>query len=45
MTGTLTEVMPAVSLDGAPVGSGAPGPVTLRLRTAFREMVDRECRG
>jgi D-alanine transaminase len=45
MTGTLTEVMPAVSLDGAPVGSGRPGPVTLRLRTAFRELVDRECRG
>ena len=45
MTGTLTEVMPAVSIDGAPVGTGRAGPVTLRLRGAFREKVDRECRG
>jgi D-alanine transaminase len=45
MTGTLTEVMPAVTLDGRPVGLGRPGPLTLRLRTAFREKVDRECRG
>ncbi len=45
MTGTLTEVMPAVSIDGKPVGSGRPGPLTLRVRAGFREKVDRECRG
>jgi D-alanine transaminase len=43
MTGTLTEVMPAVSLDGKAVGGGAAGPVTLRIREAFREIVRREC--
>ena len=43
MTGTLTEIMPAVSIDGKPVGRGTAGPVTLGLRAAFRELVAREC--
>lgn len=43
MTGTGAEVMPAVTIDGKAVGNGRPGPVTLRLRAAFREMVQREC--
>jgi D-alanine transaminase len=43
MTGTLTEVMPAVSLDGQAIGGGAAGPTTLRIRDAFREIVRREC--
>ncbi|HYE97687.1 MAG TPA: D-amino acid aminotransferase [Planctomycetota bacterium] len=43
MTGTVTEVMPAVQIDGRPVGRGTAGPVTLRLRDAFRELVRREC--
>ncbi|NPV72044.1 MAG: D-amino acid aminotransferase [Firmicutes bacterium] len=30
-TGTLTEIMPAVVLNGAPVGQGQPGPVFHRL--------------
>jgi branched-subunit amino acid aminotransferase/4-amino-4-deoxychorismate lyase len=30
-TGTLTEIMPAVVLNDAPVGSGQPGPVFHRL--------------
>ena len=44
MTGTLTEVMPAVRIDGRPVGDGRQGPVSLRLRRAFREKVEKECR-
>lgn len=44
MTGTLTEVMPAVQLDGKPVGGGRQGPVALKIRAAFREKVDKECR-
>jgi D-alanine transaminase len=44
MTGTLTEVMPAVSLDGKPLGPGRPGPVTLKIREAFRARVEEECR-
>jgi len=30
-----TIVIPVVTIDGAPVGSGRPGPVAKRLRTAF----------
>lgn len=43
VTGTLTEIMPAVSIDGKPVGNGKPGPVTLKLRAAFRELAAKEC--
>ena len=43
VTGTLTEIMPAVSIDGKPVGKGIPGPVTLKLRGAFRELTSKEC--
>ena len=30
-----TIVMPVVTIDGNPVGSGRPGPVARRLRAAF----------
>ena len=43
VTGTLTEIMPAVSIDGKAVGTGKPGPVTLKLRAAFREVTAKEC--
>ncbi len=36
--GTTTEVLPIVSLDGHPVGTGRPGPVSLRLSSLFREL-------
>jgi len=39
-TGTTTEVRPTVVLDGAPVGRGAPGPVTRQLSEAYRRAVD-----
>lgn len=42
MTGTTTEVTPVASIDGRPVASGKPGPVTLRLQEAFRALVRRE---
>lgn len=42
MTGTLTEIMPAVALDGKAVGSGAAGSLTLRIRAAFRELAEKE---
>jgi D-alanine transaminase len=35
LSGTTTEVMPVTRLDGRPVGSGTPGPITSRLRDAF----------
>jgi D-alanine transaminase len=35
LCGTATDVMPVVTLDGAPVASGQPGPITARLRDAL----------
>jgi D-alanine transaminase len=35
ITGTTTDVAPIVALDGQPVGSGTPGPVTRRVQQAF----------
>ncbi|MBX3520318.1 MAG: D-amino-acid transaminase [Xanthobacteraceae bacterium] len=33
-------VMPVVAIDGIPIGSGEPGPVTLRLREAFHRQAE-----
>jgi len=39
LTNSLMEVMPLTEMDGKPVGSGTPGPLTKRLLTAYRELV------
>ncbi|MBT9258550.1 MAG: aminotransferase class IV [Clostridiales bacterium] len=39
ITGTTSEVTPAVGLDHQPIGGGQPGPITLRLKEAYRELV------
>lgn len=36
VTSTLKELTPMVALDGAPVGNGAPGPVTKELLSRYR---------
>jgi len=41
LTGTTTEVMPVVRVDGRPVGSGKPGVVTRRLMEAYRAEIGR----
>ena len=33
--GSTTDVTPVVTLDGKPVGTGKPGPVTVKVREAF----------
>lgn len=38
LTSSLREIVPLVRLDGEPIGSGAPGPVTLLLLRSYREM-------
>jgi branched-subunit amino acid aminotransferase/4-amino-4-deoxychorismate lyase len=35
---SIREILPAVSLDGAPVGDGAPGPAAAGLQRALREL-------
>ena len=37
ITGAGALVMPVVSIDGAPIGGGAPGPVATRLRALYIE--------
>lgn len=36
ITGTTTEVVPIIKLDGKPVSGGKPGPVTLRVMDLYR---------
>lgn len=36
ITSATNLVMPVITIDGAPVGNGAPGPVALRLREAYK---------
>lgn len=38
LTGTAAEIIPAVKLDGRPIGDGKPGPITERLIEAFRSL-------
>ena len=37
LTGTTVEVLPVVRIDGKPIGSGEPGPVTRQLAKRFAE--------
>jgi D-alanine transaminase len=39
LTGTTSEVMPLVEVDGRPVGDGKPGPVTRALQEAYNRAV------
>lgn len=39
ISSTIRELLPVVRVDGTPVGSGRPGPVTQRLLAAFRDKV------
>jgi D-alanine transaminase len=35
LTGTTTEVLPVVAVDGRRIGDGTPGPITRKLREAY----------
>ena len=39
LSGTGAEVLPIVSVEGTPVGTGRPGPITRRLQRAYFELV------
>jgi branched-chain amino acid aminotransferase len=38
LTGTAAEIVPVVKADGRLIGSGKPGPITVRVIARFREM-------
>ncbi len=42
LTGTAAEVIPVTKVDGQVIGSGSPGPVTLRLFKAFHDLASGE---
>jgi D-alanine transaminase len=39
LTGTTSEVLPVVRVDGMPIGDGRPGPITRRLHEAYAQAV------
>lgn len=39
LTGTTTEVVGIISVDGKPVGAGKPGPVTVRLENLYMNAI------
>ena len=39
LTNSIIEIMPLIEVDGKPVGSGKPGPVTQRLMAAYKKLV------
>ena len=41
VTGTMGGLTPVTRLDGRPIGSGAPGPVTKRLTELFADLTAR----
>jgi D-alanine transaminase len=40
LSGTSMEVTPVIQVDNRKVGRGGPGPVTVRLREAYKKMLD-----
>ncbi len=40
-TGTMGELAPVLELDGRTIGTGEPGPMTVRLSALFRELTAR----
>ena len=44
LTNTSMEVMPVTRVGKRRIGRGKPGPVTLKLRKAFKALVQEECR-
>ena len=43
LSGTTTEIMPIVTIDGKPVGGGKVGPITQKIQKSYKEMIAREC--
>ena len=39
LSGTSMEVTPVIQADGWKVGKGIPGPITVRLREAYKNML------
>ena len=42
LTGTAAVLIPVVKVDGRTIGSGRPGPVTMKLLKAFKELTKKD---
>jgi len=42
LTGTAAEIIPVSNVDGRPIGTGSPGPLTLKLVEAYKELTRTE---
>lgn len=42
LTGTIAEIVPVIEIDGRVIGSGATGPVTLRISKLYRKLTETE---
>jgi branched-chain amino acid aminotransferase len=42
LTNSMFEVLPVAKIDGRPVGSGKPGPITMKLADAYKQLVQTE---
>jgi D-alanine transaminase len=45
LSGTTTEIMPVVEVDGKKIGDGKPGPITRKLQALFKEWVAEDLAG
>lgn len=43
VSGTTSEIMPILSLDGIKIGNGDVGPITRQLQQAYNAIIDKEC--
>ncbi len=44
LTNTIMELMPVCRVEKRDIGHGKPGPITQELRSAYRAVVEKECR-
>ncbi len=42
LTGTAAELIPVVKVDGRSIGAGKPGPLTLKLLKAFKDLTKKD---
>ena len=43
LTGTTTEIMPIVTIDGQPVADGKVGPITRKIQKGYKDAIAKEC--
>lgn len=43
LSGTTTEVMPIVTIDGKPIGNGKVGPIARKIQKSYKDLIAKEC--